>query len=60
MNINVDENIYDAFQLDPSNPREIRAIHADVFYSDKKRTPSWGTNTGLNCLAFRRQIWKLY
>jgi hypothetical protein len=52
MNINLNEDIYDAFQLDPSNPREIRAIHVDVFYSDEKRPPSWGTNTGLKLLGF--------
>jgi hypothetical protein len=52
MNINFNEKIYDAFQLDPSTPREIRAIQVDVFYSDKKRPPSWGTNTGLKLLGF--------
>jgi hypothetical protein len=52
MNINFSEKIYDAFQLDPSTPREIRAIPVDVFYSEEKRHPGWGTNTGLKLLGF--------
>jgi len=52
MNINFNKEIYDALQLDPSNPREIRAIHVDVFYSDEKRPSGRGIITGLKLLGF--------